>query len=178
METITYSKLTEDNFNETALDDFIRHQEVKECWRQIENELVLVPNYFVEEWDSKKRREIARMILDVIGSGGFAYGAFLDGKVIGYILISNKFFGSDNQYIELIMFHVSEPYRNMGIGKTLFELACGTARETGAKKFYISAHSSKESQAAYRKLGCTEATEINREIAESEPFDIQMEFTL
>ena len=48
----------------------------------------------------------------------------------------------------------------------------------GAKKLYILAHSLKESQNAYRKLGCIDANEINREIAENEPFDIQMEYQL
>ncbi len=38
--------------------------------------------------------------------------------------------------------------------------------------------SSKESQAAYRKFGCIEATEINQVIAENEPYDVQMEFVL
>ena len=73
---------------------------------------------------------------------------------------------------------MSKPYRRRGIGKELFKLACKTAKEVGAKKLYISAHSSKESQAAYRKLGCIEATEINQVIAENEPYDVQMEFVL
>ena len=67
-------------------------------------------------------------------------------KVVGYILVSNE----------------------------LFAPACKTAKEIGAKKLYISAHSSKESQAAYRKLGCIEATEINQVIAENEPYDIPL----
>ena len=80
--------------------------------------------------------------------------------------------------MQLLLFHVSEPYRRRGIGRKLFELACKTAKEVGAKKLYISAHSSKESQAAYRKLGCIEAAEINQVIAENEPYDVQMEFVL
>lgn len=48
----------------------------------------------------------------------------------------------------------------------------------GAEKIYISSHSSKESQAAYRSLGCVDAVKINKEIAENEPFDIQMEYCL
>ena len=125
-----------------------------------------------------KRREIARDVLQTIEQNGFAYGAFCEGKVVGYILVSTKFFGSSQQYIELLLYHVSEPYRRQGIGKELFHLACNRAKELGAKKLYISAHSSKESQAAYRKLGCMEALEINQAIAENEPFDVQLEFAL
>lgn len=179
MKTITYLFLMENNFNEDSLDDFMRHQEVKECWRKnCDNEYSLVPNEYVEDWDLNKRKEVARGILNRIAGKGFAYGAFSEGKVVGYILVSNEFFESSHQYIELLMYHVSEPYRGRGIGKELFKLACVTAKEIGAKKLYISAHSSKESQAAYRKLGCIEAVEINQAIAENEPFDVQMEFAL
>ena len=48
----------------------------------------------------------------------------------------------------------------------------------GADKLYISAHSSKESQAAYRALGCTPAEEVNEGLAAAEPFDVQMEYRL
>lgn len=179
MNTITYLFLTEENFNENSLDGFLRHQEVKKCWRKnCNNEYVLVTNEYVEDWDLNKRKEIAREILRKTAGKGFAYGAFCEEKVVGYILVSNEFFGSIHQYIELLLYHVSEPYRRRGIGKVLFKLACQTAKEIGAKKLYISAHSSKESQAAYRKLGCIEATEINQMIAENEPYDVQMEFIL
>ncbi len=179
MNTITYSLLTEKNFNENSLDDFLRYQEVKERWRKnSNNEYVLVPEEYVYAWDLNQRKGVARKILNVITGKGFAYGAFYEGKVIGYILISNEFSGSSNQYTDLLLFHVSEPYRGHGIGKELFKLACDTAKKNGAKKFYISANSSKESQAAYRKLGCVEAIEINEAKAEKEPDDVQMEYTL
>ena len=179
MKPITYLFLTEQNFNEDALDDFSRHQEVKECWRKNrDHKYVLVANEYVEDWDLNKRREVAREILNRIAGNGFAYGAFHEGKVVGYILISTVPFGKSKQYMELMHYHVSEPYRRHGIGKELFKLACAAAKEAGAKKLYISAHSSKESQAAYRKLGCTEATEIDPVIAENEPYDVQMEFVL
>ena len=60
----------------------------------------------------------------------------------------------------------------------LFEKAAGVAREYGAKKLYISAHSSKESQAAYKALGCVHAEEIIPWIADEEPFDVQLEYVL
>lgn len=178
MDSITFLKLTKDNFNINSLDEFIRHQEVRECWCRINGELVLVPNDYVEDWDPDKRRTIAETIKDGISGSGFAYGAFAEDKIAGYIYLSKDFFGSTAKYIELQMFHVSEPFRRRGIGKELFKLACSEAKNIGADKIYISAHSSKESQAAYRRLGCVEAAEINKEIAENEPFDIQMEYCL
>ena len=93
-------------------------------------------------------------------------------------MISNELFGSKKQYSELVLFHVSQPFRRKGIGAKLFRAICREARLLGAEKLYISAHSSKESQAAYRKLGCINAREINRAIADNEPFDVQMEYIL
>ena len=37
MKAITYLVLKEKNFNENSLDDFLRYQEVKECWRKNSN---------------------------------------------------------------------------------------------------------------------------------------------
>ena len=52
------------------------------------------------------------------------------------------------------------------------------ARRLGADKLYISAHSSKENQAAYKALGCVHAKEINPKLAEEEPCDVQLEYVL
>lgn len=178
MEQILFRKLTEENFHADSLDDFIRRQQVTECWRRVDGKLTLLPECFVEDWDITKRRSVAGEILSCINGQGFAYGAFSGDVVVGYICVSDKRFGSEGQYIELTLFHVSEPFRRMGIGRELFRLACEEAHKHGAKKLYISAHSSKESQSAYRSLGCVEAEEIDPVIAENEPFDIQMEYRL
>ena len=63
-------------------------------------------------------------------------------------------------------------------GKALFYQACEEARRLGADKLYISAHSSKENQAAYKALGCVHAKEINPKLAEEEPCDVQLEYVL
>ena len=107
-----------------------------------------------------------------------AYGAFDKGSIIGFSIIGTEFFGSRNQYLPLIEFEVSYPYRAKGIGRRLFSSAASEALTIGAEKLYISAHSSKESQAAYRSLGCTETEEINEELREKEPSDVQMEYPL
>ena len=70
---------------------------------------------------------------------------------------------------------VSYEYRSKGVGKQLFILIAESARRMGAKKIYISAHSSEESQAFYKAIGCVEAEEYNRVIAENEPYDCKME---
>ena len=68
--------------------------------------------------------------------------------------------------------------RGNGIGKTLFEMAAKWAKASGAKKLYISAHSSIETQAFYKSIGCIEALEYNKEHVENEPCDCQLEYNL
>lgn len=107
-----------------------------------------------------------------------AYGAFDRGTVIGFSVIGTEFFGSINQYLQLIEFEVLFPYRGKGIERRLFSSASSSALSLGAEKLYISAHSSKESQTVYRKLGCIEAEEINERLRDKEPCDVQMECPL
>ena len=98
--------------------------------------------------------------------------------MIGFITVSHNIFGNTAKYVELVCFQVSEPYRGRGVGKALFYQACEEAKKSGADKSYISAHSSKESQAAYKALGCVHAKEINQKLAEEEPCDVQLEHVL
>lgn len=178
MITITYAKLTTENFDEHSLDLFKRYQEVKQCLRYVNDQYIYVDNSFVEDWDIEKCRIVANEIIHAIKNGAIAYGAFYGNRVIGFIYVDTNYFGKENQYIELKLFQVSSEFRNKGIGKSLFSLTCTEAKKTKATKLYISAHSSKESQEAYRHIGCVPAQEINQQLAEDEPCDIQMEYSL
>lgn len=86
--------------------------------------------------------------------------------------------GKGRDYLDLSSLHVSAELRGRGTGRELFARAADWARERGAKKLYISAHSAVETQAFYKALGCVEAEEYNPEHVEQEPFDCQMEFVL
>lgn len=178
MERITYCRITEKNFPLTSLDHFIRRQEVRECWRRVDGQWKLMPISYVEDWDLEARRLRAGRVLRGIRDGGIAFGAWSGGNVVGFARLALPRFGSADQYIDLAQLHVSEPFRRCGTGGGLFRLACQGARELGAKKLYISAHSAKESIAAYRKYGCVLAEEVNQILAEKEPCDIQLEFLL
>lgn len=175
---IRFERLTVLNFTESSLDAFVRHQEVTQCWRQIEGQWKLMPIRFTEEWDTAECRRIARHIARSLDGSIVGYGAWEDGAVVGFITIGTARFGSRGQYVQLVEFEVSEKHRGRKIGKRLFGLGCGAARALGAQKLYISAHSSKESQAAYRALGCVHAQEVNSALAQAEPCDVQMEYVL
>lgn len=167
--------LNAQNFTEASLDAFVRHQEVTHCWRKTDGEWRLLPVRFTEEWDAEECRRIAGGLSagSIVG-----FGAFDGDAVVGYITVGTARLGSRGQYVQLVEFEVSEGYRGRKIGKRLFELGCGAARALGAQKLYISAHSSEESQAAYRALGCVHAQEIDAALAQAEPCDVQMEYAL
>ncbi len=173
-----YQLLTEENFHSHSLDGFIRRQEVAECWRKRGGQWKLLPIAYVEDWSLEDRRRRAESILQCVKDGGLVYGAWEGERLIGFAQLSGPRFGSRNQYIDLARFHVSEPFRRQGIGKELFRLACQGARELGAEKLYISAHSAKEPMAAYYAYGCVEAEEIYWPLAKKEPCDVQMEYRL
>ena len=96
-----------------------------------------------------------------------------DGRVIGF---AGAWIILDESHITNIA--VIKDERGQGIGRRLFSAICDAARAAGADKLYISAHSSKESQAAYRALGCVPAEEADPVRMEKEPCDVQMEYDL
>ena len=173
-----YKRLDNSNFTVHSLDGFIRHQTVTECWRKIGGVWKLVPNAYEENWSQEQCREIAEDVVHQINLDQTGFGAFDGERIIGFATLSHQLFGAAARYVQLVCFQISEEYRRQGIGKKLFSMACEEARRLGADKLYISAHSSKESQAAYRALGCMPAEEVNEGLAAAEPFDVQMEYRL
>ena len=175
---IRYEKLNHGNFCGHSLDEFRRHQTITECWRNVDGELKLVPNAFTEDWTVEKCREIAAGISCRLGKDLSSFGAFCANRLVGFVTVEHEIFGNSAKYVNLEQFQVSQDFRGKGTGRKLFALACSEAKNLGAQKLYISAHSSKESQAAYKALGCVSAGEVNAKMAAEEPFDIQMEFAL
>lgn len=173
-----YKRLNTENFSMTSLDNFQRYQEVFCCWRNIDGEYLLKPVHYIEDWNLAEKRKLAQKILNGIINGSIAYAAIINDEIVGFAFLERELFGSENQYVDLAEFYVSKPQRRMGIGKKLFDMVCDGAKELGAKKIYISAHSAKESIAAYKSYGCVLAEEINIDLAEREPCDLQMEYCL
>lgn len=172
-----FEKMTFHNMTENCLDTFVRYQEVTECWRYINEKWILVPHVFVEKWDLEQLRDKAKSVRKIL-SHGYGMVAIENNQVIGFIVVDATKIGENGEYNQLQEFHVSNKYRGKGIGKKLFEYAVLEAKERGVEKFYISAHSSKESQAAYQHIGCVYATWIYAKQVEEEPYDVQMEYVI
>ena len=156
-------RLNGSNFNINSLDNFILNQRVTECWRRAGNAYRLLPVSYTENWNLFERREKAQKIITALNSGATAFAAVKDSVIIGFALLTNQPFGSVKQYLELSEFYVSDKFRRRGTGKLLFEKICCEAKKAGAAKLYISAHSARESIAAYIKYGCKFAEEPDKE---------------
>lgn len=175
---ITYRTLTETEICRDLFRHFLRHQVVTDCWRRSNGEWVIRPDPFIDEWSEEDYETLVACLRETVRSGGFVYAAFCDGQLKGFVSVGSNLFGATQQYLDLTSIHVSEDQRRCGIGKTLFAAAKAWAKEHGAEKFYISAHSAVESQAFYKSMGCVEAKEYNQAHVEQEPFDCQLECVL
>jgi len=164
------------DLTDALFQDFNRHQEVKKCWRQENGEWMLKDVAFTEKWDAANYRFLTECLQNTVKSGGTIYGAFDQKKLIGFASLENTFIGSKEQYLQLSSIHVSCEYRGHGIGKQLFLLIAAKARQIGARKLYISAHSAEETQAFYQTLGCVDAEEPQSDLTAREPCDRQLEY--
>lgn len=175
---ITFKTLSASEINLSLFAYFDRTQEVTKCWRKIDGQWQIRDISFIDNWSEKEYGEGLRYLKDLINSGGYVVGAFSEGQLKGFASVEPTLFGHRSRYMNLSNIHVSRDMRGQGIGKELFRLAKEWAKGRSAEKLYISAHSAIESQAFYRSMACVEAVEYNKELAEKEPCDCQLECVL
>ena len=173
-----YKELTIDDIDISMFECFDRTQNVTKCWRKINGKWVIKDIAFVDNWSNEEYREGVDYLKNLLKLEGYVVGAFFDGKLKGFASVEPVIFGATAKYMDLSNIHISQDMRRQGIGKELFVLAKRWAKERGAEKLYISAHSAVESQAFYKSMGCVEAVEYNKELAEKEPCDCQLECVL
>lgn len=171
-------ELKEEEIQKSLFRHFVRHQEVTKCWRKINGEWVVKEAPFIDDWSEEDYAMLISCLKNTVHTGGIVFGIFDNEELKGFASVESTLFGKSREYLDLSSIHVSEDRRGMGMGKLLFVLAADWAREHGAQKLYISAHSAVESQAFYKAAGCVEAAEYNREHVEQEPFDCQLEYRL
>lgn len=177
-EAIHYRRLGQGDLTPALLAGFTRYQETTRVWYHEDGHYQVKTDHFVDEWDDGKKQLVIAELRECLASGGAVVGAFLAEELVGFANVESELFGSSLQYAELPYIHVSNEARKLGIGKKLLGLACEEARLLGARKLYIAAHPSVETQYFYRAAGCTYAKEINPRILKREPLDIQMELTI
>jgi len=174
----------------TSLRELLR-EEVEQVWNIDRSEvieglyhledgtLVLRPQHIeVSGWPPGEAEKYTPILLDCFDRGGWFYGAFDDARLVGVVVLENRFIGRNKDQLQLKFLHVSHSYRNRGLGAKLFKLATVTARERGARRLYISATPSENTVNFYTRLGCRVTGEPDRELFELEPEDIHLELQI
>lgn len=175
---IQYRPLNINELDRELFRHFTRHQAVTKCWRRENEKWVIKDIPFIDDWSEADYQTLVACLKNTIQTGGVVYGAFCDGMLKGFTSVEPLFFGGTQKYLELSSLHVSEELRGSGIGTELFLLAKKWAKQHGALKLYLSAHSAVETQCFYLKMGCMEAAVYSWRHVEAEPFDCQLECKL
>lgn len=173
-----YRELRENEIETGLFLTFHRRQVVSDCWRRENGTWVIRPDPFVDDWNGEDYQFLVECLKNTVRTGGVVIGAFWQEHLKGFASVEAERFGTAGQYVDLTSLHVSQELRGRGIGKVLFFAAAAWAKEHGAQKLYISAHSAAETQAFYRGLGCVDAQEYQKKHVEQEPYDCQLEYQL
>lgn len=126
-------------------------------------------------WPLGEAEHNTPLLLDCFDRGGWCYGHFDCGRLIGVAILETRFIGPRHDHLQLKFLHVSNASRRQGVGGRLFELAKAVARERGAKQLYISATPSQDTIDFYLRLGCRVTTQPDPELLALEPEDIHLE---
>lgn len=173
-----YKKLSIEEIHDNFLSTFDRYQETHQVLVEYQDELIMKNDYFVDDWDHEKKSSVVHSLRYCIQTGGIVIGVYREHELMAFANVENVKFGTYSDYLELPYIHVSQESRGRGIGKRLFEICCEKAKQLGAEKLYIAAHPAVETQHFYKQVGCTLASEINPEILNKEPLDLQLEYIL
>lgn len=176
---IQIKELTHADLHGDLLRGFDRTQQVNLVWRVIDGVKQVVACVFTESWDERQLRDIVLGdFAETMEFGGKVFLAYEENRLMGFAALGGEALGMDGEYLQLIQLQVSLPERGKGLGKKLFFHCVEMAKEMGARKLYISGHSSVETQAFYKKVGCVDAVWIFEAQVEGEPFDIQLEYQI
>ena len=153
-----------------------RSEIIDNIYRFENGTLVLRPhNFDVPGWPPGKAEKSTPILLDCFDRGGWFYGAFEGGELVGVVVLDSKRIGKHKDQLQLKFLYVSRSYRKKGLGTRLFELAKAAARERGAKRMCISATPSENTVNFYLRLGCAVAAEPDQALFDLEPEDIHLE---
>ena len=93
-------------------------------------------------------------------------------------MLEARFIGQSQDQLQLKFLHVSNGYRDQGLGRRLFNLAAAEASRRGARRLYISATPSEHTIGFYLGLGCSVMAELDPELFALEPEDIHLEYDI
>ena len=154
-----------------------RSEVIDNIYHHESGQLVLRPEHRdMKGWPAGQAESYGPWLLDCFNDGGSFFGAFEDGRLVGVVVVENRFIGRAKDQLQLKFLHVSRGHRKTGLGRRLFEQAVSRAREHGARRLYISSIPSENTVEFYLHLGCRVTDQVDPALFEAEPDDIHMEF--
>jgi GNAT superfamily N-acetyltransferase len=125
-------------------------------------------------WSTEQLRELTDRFKYELNSGGKAFGAFDEDKLVGFAVLAHKFRGKTGDQLQVDLMYVSKTYRRQGIGTRLMDEISHEARKRGAKTLYISSTETGSAVNFYKCNGSELTDEVDQELFELEPKDIHM----
>ncbi|SDX04405.1 GNAT family N-acetyltransferase [Paenibacillus sp. CF384] len=107
-------------------------------------------------------------------SGGAAFGAYDQDKLVGFGVLAHPFRGPDNKQLQVDLMYVTRNYRRQGIGRRILDLLSNEAIARGAEYLYISSTETESAVKFYSSCGSLHTLEVDKELFEKEPHDIHM----
>ncbi len=168
-------KISANTITDDFLSGYVRNQKTTRVLYFSDGVLLEKEDQFTEKWNGQKLIETSRYMKELIKKGGIVYAAYSGKNVIGFACLD---FYQFDEYINLSYLHTDARYRGEGIGKELLLFIALEAMQRGARKLYVSAHPSVETQKFYETMGCVLVKKVNKKLLEVEPNDIQLELEL
>jgi GNAT superfamily N-acetyltransferase len=140
-----------------------------------EGALVLKPErYDMRGWPPGTLDQTEAALLDCHDRGGWCAGAFDGDRLVGIVALESRSIGAERDQLQLLILHVSNGYRDQGVGARLFEAARAVARQWGARHLYVSATPSEHTITFYLGRGCQLHSDPDPELWAEEPEDIHL----
>lgn len=92
---VTYRNIISEEISRSLFGHFIRRQEVVKCWRREGGEWVIRDDPFIDDWSEEDYAFLVTCLKNTVQTGGFVYGAFLDGELKGFVSAEPGLFGGE-----------------------------------------------------------------------------------
>lgn len=156
-----------------------RSEVVDSIYRLREGSLVEVAvHYDIEGFKPDELEAVIRRQKRLLANGGWVYGAFEHGKLVGVASLENRFRGDLHRYCKMDILFVNRESRRLGIASNLMRMCLEAALEIGADRIYISAPESKNTVDFFMKRGARPVSELDAELFRLEPEDIHLEISI
>lgn len=186
-----FDEFQQQDFERRLLVAFTRYQETTQVYFSPSlgaAKLELRADSWVDDWDAQAKEARQSELYQAHLAASVLIGCWdAERNLHGFSLVHSREWGPYTWgskayageieglcYHELLYFHISQEYRNRGLGKQLWYVTMEHAQKKGWNNIYIGAHPSVESIGFYLSRGSTLAPAYIEEIYQKEPRDIQL----